>query len=119
MIASTSSSPHVSEQLAHNLVFLISKERFRLGRDPTMASKQLNCSLACPTQVVLKHETRCLNVKFLNFSGLALKHKISLETQRGRSKCVPEGEGDGKEEGEGDGTAPTNGGCHENPRSNR
>ncbi len=41
-----------------------------------MASKQLNCSLACSTQVVFEHETRRLNVKLLNFSGLALKHKF-------------------------------------------
>ncbi len=68
-----------------------------------MASKQLNCSLGCSTQVVFEHETRCLNVKLLIFSGLALKHKISLETQRGRSKCVPEGEGDGEGDGEGEG----------------
>jgi hypothetical protein len=74
MIASTSSSPHVSEQLAHNSAFLISKERFRLGRDPTMASKQLNCSLACPTQVVLEYETRCLNVKLLIFLALHYKN---------------------------------------------
>jgi hypothetical protein len=65
---------------------------------------------------VFEHETRCLNVKLLIFSGLALKHKISLETQRGRSKCVPEGEGEG--DGEGDGEATINGGCHEIPRSN-
>jgi hypothetical protein len=51
----------------------------------------------------VEHETRCLNVKLLIFSGLALKHKISLETQCGRSECVPEGEGDGEEKGEGDG----------------
>jgi hypothetical protein len=51
----------------------------------------------------LEHETRCLNVKLLIFFGLALKHKISLETQCGRSECVPEGEGDGDGEGEGDG----------------
>jgi hypothetical protein len=36
-----------------------------------MASKLLSCSLACSTQVVLEHETRCLNVKLLIFSGLA------------------------------------------------
>ncbi len=87
-----------------------------------MASKQLNCSLACSTQVVFEHETRCLNVKLLIFffSGLALKHKLSLETQCGRSDCVPEGEGEGKGdgEGEGDGVAPINGGCREIPRSN-
>ncbi len=94
MMARTSSSPHISEQ-AHNLAVETLRKRFRLGRNPTMASKQLNCSLACSTQVVLEHETRCLNVKLLIFSGLALKHKISLETQRGRSKCVPEGEGEG------------------------
>ncbi len=44
-----------------------------------MASKQLNGSLACPTQVVLEHETRCLNVKLLIFSGLALNTKIPLK----------------------------------------
>ncbi len=32
-----------------------------------MASKLLSCSLACSTQVVFEHETRCLNVKLLNF----------------------------------------------------
>ncbi len=40
-----------------------------------MASKQLNCSLACPTQVVLEYETRCLNVKLLIFLALHYKHK--------------------------------------------
>ncbi len=90
-----------------------------------MASKQLSCSLACPTQVVLEYETRCLNVKLLIFLALHYKHKNSLETQRGRSKCVPEGEGDGNGDGEGDGEevgdgeAPINGGRHEIPRSKR
>ncbi len=92
-----------------------------------MASKQLNCSLARPTQVVLEYETRCLNVKLLIFLVLHYKHKNSLETQHGRSKCVPEGEGDGEgdgdgegnEEGVGDGEAPINGGRHEIPRSKR
>jgi hypothetical protein len=38
-----------------------------------MASKQLICSLACSTQVVLEYETRCLNVELLIF--LALRYK--------------------------------------------
>ncbi len=74
-----------------------------------MASKQLNCSLACPTQVVLERETRCLNVKLLIFLALHSKHKISLETQRGRSKCVPEGDGEGEGKGDGDGEEVGNG----------
>jgi len=41
-----------------------------------MASKQLICSLACSTQVVLEYETRCLNVKLLIFLALHNKHKI-------------------------------------------
>ncbi len=41
-----------------------------------MASKQLNCSLACSTQVVLEHETRCLNVKLLIFLALHKNTKI-------------------------------------------
>ncbi len=41
-----------------------------------MASKQLNSSLACSTQVVLKRETGCLNVKLLIFLTLHYKHKI-------------------------------------------
>ncbi len=81
-----------------------------------MASKQLSCSLACSTQVVFEHETRCLNVKLLIFLALHYNTKYSLETQCGRSKCVPEGEGDG--EGDGEGEAPINGGCREIPRSN-
>ncbi len=44
-----------------------------------MASKQLNCSLACPTQVVLEHETRCLNVKLLISFWPCTKHKIPLK----------------------------------------
>ena len=86
-----------------------------------MASKQLICSLACSTQVVLEYETRCLNVKLLIFLALHYKHKKSLETQRGRSKCVTEGEGDGDGEGDevGDGDAPINGEQHEIPRSKR
>jgi hypothetical protein len=68
-----------------------------------MASKRLNCSLACSTQVVLGHETRCLNVKLLIFLALHKNTKRSLETQCGRSECVPEGEGDGEENGEEDG----------------
>jgi hypothetical protein len=52
-----------------------------------------------------------------------------LETQRGRSKCVPEGDGEGDGEGGGDGEgdgeevgdgeAPINGERHEIPRSKR
>ncbi len=38
-----------------------------------MASKLLSCSLACSTQVVFEHETRCLNGKLLIF--LALQYK--------------------------------------------
>ena len=90
-----------------------------------MASKQLNCSLACPTQVVLEHETRCLNVKLLIFLALHYKTQNSLETQRGRSKCVTEGEGngegdgDGEGDGVGDGDVPINGWRYEIPRSKR
>ena len=58
-----------------------------------MASKQLSSSLVCSTQVVLEHETRCLNVKLLILLALHYNTNYSLETQRGRSKCVPEGEG--------------------------
>ncbi len=77
MVASTGCSPHVPEQLAHNLAFLKHQgKRFRLGRDPTMASKRLNCSLACSTQVVLELETRCLNVKLLIFLALHYNTKI-------------------------------------------
>ncbi len=89
-----------------------------------MASKQLDCSLACSTQVVLEHETRCLNVKLLIFLALHKNTKYSLETQCGRSEYVPEGEGEGEGdgegdgEGEGDGKAPINGECREIPRSN-
>ncbi len=92
-----------------------------------MASKQLNCSLACSTQVVLEYETRCLNVKLLDFFfwPCTIKTQISLETQCGRSKCVTEGEGngegdgDGEGDGVGDGDAPTNGWRHKIPRSKR
>jgi hypothetical protein len=90
-----------------------------------MASKQLNYSLACPTQVVLEYETRCLNVKLLIFLALHSKTQKSLETQRGRSKCVTEGEGDGEGNGDGegeevgDGDALINGERHEIPRSKR
>ncbi len=48
-----------------------------------MASKQLNCSLVCSTQVVFEHETRCLNVKLLIFSGLAQKQKLSWKHNGG------------------------------------
>ncbi len=98
MVAGTSCSPHVPEQLAHKSAFLKQGKRFRLGRTPTMASKQLSCSLACSTQVVFEHETRCLNVKLLIFLALYYNTKFSLKTQCGRSECVPEGEEDGEED---------------------
>jgi hypothetical protein len=74
-----------------------------------MASKQLSCSLACSTQVVLEHETRCLNVKLLIFLALHyITQKYSLETQCGRSECVPEEDEDGEEDGIGEETSSPN-----------
>jgi hypothetical protein len=70
----SSRTPHIAKQFAHDLISLdveVSKQRIRLGIDLTMASKLLSCSLACSTQVVSEHETRCLNVKLLIFPGPA------------------------------------------------
>jgi hypothetical protein len=75
----------------------------RFGIDPTAASTLLFLVRPCSTQVVLKHETRCLNVKLLNFSGLAQIIQNPWEIQRGRSECIPEGEGKGEGGGDGGG----------------
>jgi hypothetical protein len=73
----TDCAPHIPKQLAHNFsLFEVSRKRSRLGIDLTMASKLLSCSLACSTQVVSEHETRCLNVKLLIF--LALHYNTTI-----------------------------------------
>ncbi len=55
-----------------------------------MASKQLNCSLACPTQVVLENETRCLNVKLLIFLALHKNTKLPWNQNVGGANVFQE-----------------------------
>jgi hypothetical protein len=93
----------------------------RLSIDPTAASKLLLVVHPCSTQVVFEHVTRCLNVKLLNFSGLAqIIQKLLGNTmweermysrRRRRRRRRRRGDREGDEE------VPVNGGWHEIPRS--
>ncbi len=65
-----------------------------------MASKLLSCSLACSTQVVFEHETRCLNVKLLIFLALHYNTKAPWKYNVGganvfqKEKEMEKGDGD-------------------------